>query len=69
MAAKKKAASPMSKKADMKQDAKMMAGMTPAKRAAFKKADKKMDAKRPSAAADKRMDMALRKRIMAKKGM
>jgi hypothetical protein len=67
MAAKKKAAA-MSMKKDRAQDAKAMKGMKPAQKSAFKKADKKMDAKRPSAAADKRMDMALRKRIMAKRG-
>ena len=65
MAAMKKAAA-MSKKADMKQDAKIMKGMKPAQKSAFKKADIKMDAKRPSAKADTRMDMALRKRIMKK---
>lgn len=58
----KKAA--MSKKADMKQDAKMMKGMNPSQKARFKAADKKMDAKKPSAMADKKMDMSLRKRVM-----
>ena len=67
MAAMKKAAA-MSMKKDIAQDAKMMKGMKPAQKSAFKKADKKMDAKRPTAKADKRMDMALRKRVM-KKGM
>jgi len=64
----KKAAAALIKK-DMVQDARMLRGMKPAQQSAFKKADKKMDAKRPTAKADKRMDMALRKRIMAKKGM
>lgn len=63
MAAMKKAAA-MSKKADMKQDAKMMKGMTPSQKAKFKAADKKMDVKKPSAKADTRMDMALRKKVM-----
>ena len=63
MAAMKKA-TPMSKKADMKQDAKMMKGMNPSQKAKFKAADKKMDVKKPSAKADSRMDMALRKRVM-----
>jgi len=66
MATMKKAA-PMSKKADMKQDAAMMRGMKPAQKAAFKKADIKMDKKKPSAAADKRMDTALRNKIMKNK--
>jgi hypothetical protein len=64
MATMKKAA--MSKKADMKQDAKMMKGMSPAKKAAFKKADVAMDKKKPSAKADLRMDKALRAKIMKK---
>ena len=67
MAASKKAA-PMSKKADMAQDKKMMKGMSPAQKSAFKKADVKMDVKKPSAKADMKMDKALRSRIMAKKG-
>jgi hypothetical protein len=67
MAAKKKAA-PMSKKADMKQDAKAMKSMNPFQKGAFKKADTKMDKKKPSAKADMKMDMALRKKIMGKKG-
>jgi hypothetical protein len=54
----------MSKKADIKQDAKMMKGMTPAQKAKFKAADKKMDVKKPSAKADMRMDKSLRGRIM-----
>jgi hypothetical protein len=67
MAAKKKSAR-MSKKSDMKQDAKAMKGMNPFQKSSFKKADKKMDKKKPSAKADMKMDMALRKRIMGKKG-
>lgn len=54
----------MSKKMDMKQDAKMMKGMSPAQKAKFKAADKRMDVKKPTAIADKKMDMALRKRVM-----
>lgn len=68
MAAMKKAAASMSKKADMKQDAKAMKGMKPAQKFAFKKADVKMDKNKPSAKADMKMDMALRKRLMGKKG-
>ena len=62
MAVKKKMV--MSKKADIKQDAKMMKGMTPAQKAKFKTSDKKMDAKKPSMKADMRMDKSLRNRIM-----
>lgn len=58
----------MSKKADMKQDAAMMKGMTPSQKAKFKAADKKMDAKKPSMKADTRMDKALRNRVMGKRG-
>ena len=58
----------MSLKADIKQDAKMMKGMTPSQKAKFKNADKKMDAKKPSMKADTRMDKALRSRIMGRKG-
>lgn len=65
MAAKKAA---FSAKADKAQDAKMMKGMSPAQKSAFKKADVKMDKKKPSAKADTRMDMALRRKVMAKKG-
>jgi hypothetical protein len=53
---------------DKKQDARAMKGMKPKQKAAFKKADVAMDKKKPSAKADIKMDMALRKRIMAKKG-
>jgi hypothetical protein len=53
---------------DKKQDAKVMKGMKPKQKAAFKKADVAMDKKKPSAKADMKMDMALRKRIMSKKG-
>jgi hypothetical protein len=62
MAVAKKAA--MSKKADMKQDKAMMKGMNPAQKSKFKAADKRMDVKKPTAMADKKMDMALRKRVM-----
>ena len=62
MAVAKKAA--MSKKMDMKQDKAMMKGMTPSQKSKFKAADKKMDIKKPSAIADKKMDMSLRKRVM-----
>ena len=55
-----------SNKADAKQDAKTMKGMYPAQKAAFKKADAKMDSKKPSASADKKMDTALRSKIMKK---
>jgi len=57
---------PMSMKADKKQDAKVMKGMTPKQKAAFEKADKKMDKKKPSAKADAKMDKALAKRIKKK---
>ena len=67
MAARKKAV-PMSKKADAAQDKKVMSGMKPFQKATFKKADSAMDKKKPSAKADAKMDMALRKKIMAKKG-
>ena len=53
---------------DKKQDAKVMKGMKPKQKAAFKKADTAMDKKKPSAKADMKMDIALRKRIMNKKG-
>jgi hypothetical protein len=62
MAVAKKAA--MSKKMDMKQDKAMMKNMTPAQKSKFKTADKRMDIKKPTAIADKKMDMALRKRVM-----
>ena len=62
MAMAKKAA--MSKAADKKQDTKMMKGMSPKQKAAFKKADVKMDKKKPTPAADMKMDKALRSRVM-----
>lgn len=62
MAVKKKMV--MSKKTDIKQDAKMMKGMNPAQKAKFKTLDKKMDVKKPSIKADMRMDKSLRNRIM-----
>ena len=52
---------------DKKQDAKAMKGMKPFQKAAFKKADVAMDKKKPSAKADKKMDMALRSKIMKNK--
>jgi len=61
MAMAKKSAS-----ADKKQDAKAMKGMKPFQKAAFKKADTAMDKKKPSPAADKKMDMALKFKIMKK---
>jgi len=54
-------------KADEKADAKTMKGMTPKQKEAFKKGDKKMDAKKPSKAADMRMDAALAKKVKGKK--
>jgi hypothetical protein len=51
------------KKADKKQDAKVMKGMTSKQKAAFAKADKKMDKKKPSRAMDEKMDKALAKKI------
>ena len=53
---------------DKKQDAKVMKGMKPKQKAAFKKADVAMDKKKPSAKTDMKMDMALRNKIMKKKG-
>lgn len=58
---------PMSKKADMKQDTRIMKGMKPAQKAAFKKADKAMDKKKPSAKSDARMDKSLRNKVMKMK--
>jgi len=57
---------PMSKKADKKQDAKVMKGMTPAQKGKFKKEDVKMDKKKPSAKADAKMDSALAKKVKKK---
>jgi len=56
----------MGKKADKKQDAKVMKGMTPAQKGKFKKEDAKMDKKKPSAKADMKMDKALAKKIKKK---
>ena len=64
MAAGERRGSATSRKKDVMQDAKLMKGMTPSQKAKFKAADKKMDVKKPSAKADARMDMALRKRVM-----
>ena len=55
------------KKADKKQDAKVMKGMTPKQKGAFEKADKKMDAKKPSAKADMKMDKALAAKVKKSK--
>jgi hypothetical protein len=54
------------KKADKKQDAAAMKGMSPKQKAKFKKADKKMDKKKPSPAEDNKMDKALAKKIKKK---
>ena len=57
----------MSKKeSDAAQDAKVMRNMTPVQMIAFKKGDKKMDKKKPSRAADIKMDKALAKKIKKK---
>ena len=57
----------MSKKeSDAAQDAKVMRNMTPVQMIAFKKADKAMDKKKPSRAADAKMDKALAKKIKKK---
>lgn len=56
-----------SMKDDKKQDVKAMKGMSAKQKAAFKKADVKMDKKKPSPKADKKMDMALRAKIMKNK--
>jgi hypothetical protein len=55
------------KAADKKQDAKTTKGMTPAQKAKFAKEDKTMDKKPMSAAADKKKDTALAKKIKGKK--
>ena len=49
--------------ADKKQDSKTMKGMSPKQKAMFEKGDKKMDAKKPSPAADKKMDKALAAKV------
>ena len=54
------------KKADKKQDAKVMKGMSPAQKAKFKKEDAKMDKKKPSVKEDAKMDKALAKKIKKK---
>jgi len=57
--------------ADEKADKKTMQGMSPKQKAAFEKGDKKMDKKKPSKAADMKMDKALaakvKKTVPAKK--
>ena len=65
---KAKCACKPTKAADKKQDAKTTKGMTPAQKAKFAKEDKKMDKKPLSAAAaDKKKDAALAKKIKGKK--
>lgn len=54
------------KKADKKQDAKVMKGMTPAQKGKFKKEDAKMDKKKPSKKEDAKKDAALAKKIKKK---
>jgi hypothetical protein len=56
-----------SEKADKKQDAKVMKGMSPKQKAAFKKGDTAMDKKKPSAKADMKMDKALAAKIKKSK--
>ena len=56
-----------SKKADKKQDAKAMKGMTPAQKKKFAAADKKMDKKHPTRKEDEKMDKALAKKVKKKK--
>ena len=51
---------------DKKQDAKVMKGMTATEKKKFEKADKAMDKKKPSRAADAKMDKALAKKIKKK---
>lgn len=58
-------------KADEKADKKTMQGMSPKQKSAFEAGDKKMDKKKPSKAADMKMDKALaakvKKTVPAKK--
>jgi hypothetical protein len=56
----------MPKMSDKKQDAKVMKGMTATEKKKFAKADKAMDKKKPSRAADAKMDKALAKKIKKK---
>jgi len=56
----------MPKMSDKKQDAKVMKGMTAEQKKKFEKADKAMDKKKPSRAADAKMDKALAKKIKKK---
>jgi hypothetical protein len=53
-------------KADKKQDAKVMKGMTAAQKAKFMKADKAMDKKSMTAKQDMKADKAVAKKIMKK---
>jgi hypothetical protein len=50
-------------KADKKQDAKVMKGMTPAQKAKFMKADKAMDKKPMTAKQDMKADKAVARKI------
>jgi hypothetical protein len=56
----------MAKMSDKKQDAKVMKGMTSAEKKKFAKGDKAMDKKKPSRAADEKMDKALAKKVKKK---
>lgn len=49
--------------ADEKADKKTMQGMSPKQKTAFEKGDKKMDKKKPSKAADMKMDKALAAKV------
>jgi hypothetical protein len=55
-----------SEKADKKQDAKVMKGMTAAQKAKFIKADKVMDKKSMTVKQDMKADKAVAKKIMKK---
>ena len=55
-----------SEKADKKQDAKVMKGMTAAQKAKFMKADKVMDKKPMTAKQDMKADKDVAKKIMKK---
>lgn len=55
-----------SEKADKKQDAKVMKGMTAAQKAKFAKADKAMDKKPLTAKQDMKADKAVAKKITKK---
>jgi hypothetical protein len=57
----------MDSKADKKQDAKLMKGMSPKQRSAFMKADKKMDSKPLSRKQDTKLDRALAAKVKKSK--